>query len=148
MLRRRIDLLLASHLDDAPEVHHHDPVGDMADHCEIVGDEQIREVFLFLQVLQQVDDLRLNGNVKRRNRFVCNDKARINGNGPGDTNALALSAGELPRVAIHDSWATGRPRSRSSATRSRFFVRLRTMPKAWRGSAMMSAMLRRGLSDP
>src|SRR5688572_30192167 len=28
MLRRRIDLLLASDLDDAPEIHHHNPVGD------------------------------------------------------------------------------------------------------------------------
>jgi hypothetical protein len=45
--------------------------------------------------------LRLNGNIKRGNRLIRHDEARINGNGARDADTLALTAGELPRIAIH-----------------------------------------------
>ncbi len=74
-------------------------MGDMADDGEVVRDEQIGQAELFLQVLQQVDDLALQRDVERRNRFVGNDQAGVRADGARDADALALAAGELARVA-------------------------------------------------
>ena len=51
-------------LDDAAEVHHGHPVGDVLDDAEVVGDDEVGEVELALQPLEQVDDLRLDGDVE------------------------------------------------------------------------------------
>src|SRR5262245_2001589 len=47
-------------LDDAAEVHHGDLARDVPHHGEVMGDEQVREAKLALQVLKQVDDLALD----------------------------------------------------------------------------------------
>ena len=41
--RVRVDLLGRADLDDLAEVHDRDPVGDVADHAEVVGDEDVGE---------------------------------------------------------------------------------------------------------
>jgi len=53
-----------------------------------------------LQILEQVDDLGLYGDVERRDRFVENDEIRLERQGAGDTDPLTLAAGELVWVAI------------------------------------------------
>ena len=45
--------------DDSPRVHHGDSVAHVRDDAEVVGDEQDRQVELFLEVLQEVQILRL-----------------------------------------------------------------------------------------
>ena len=72
----------------------------MADDAEVVGDEQVGEVELVLEVLEQVDDLRLDRDVERRHRLVGDDQLRLQGERPGDPDALALAARELVRVAV------------------------------------------------
>ena len=62
---------LVGDLDDAPEIHHRDAVADVLDDREVVRDEQIGEAVLALQVDQQVDDLRLDRDVERRDRLVA-----------------------------------------------------------------------------
>ena len=52
-----------------------------------------------LQVLQQVDDLRLDRDVERGDRLVADDQLGIDRERPGDADALALAAGELVRIA-------------------------------------------------
>jgi len=44
------------------------------DHREVVGDEQIRQPHALLEVAQQIDDLRLDRDVERRDRFVGDDE--------------------------------------------------------------------------
>ena len=41
---------LVGDLDDPSEIHHRDAMTDVSDHREIMGDEQIREMELALQV--------------------------------------------------------------------------------------------------
>jgi hypothetical protein len=41
-------------LDKLAQIHNGDPVGDMAQYGEVVGDEDIGKVKLVLQTLQQV----------------------------------------------------------------------------------------------
>ena len=53
-----------------------------------------------LQVLQQVDDLRLDRHVERGDRLVGHQQLGAQGERPGDADALALAAGELVRVAV------------------------------------------------
>ncbi len=50
--------------------------------------------------LQQVEHLRLDRHVQRRHRLVEHHEPRVEGDGPGDPDALALAAGELVRVAV------------------------------------------------
>jgi hypothetical protein len=44
-------------LDDAAEVHHRDAVADVLNHREVMGDEQVGEPVLLLQVEQKDDHL-------------------------------------------------------------------------------------------
>jgi hypothetical protein len=94
-----VDLRLVTHLDDPAEVHDGDPVGDVAHHRQVMGDEQVGEPELVLEALEQVDDLGLDGDIQRRDRLVADDDLRSEGQATGDADALALAAGELVRVA-------------------------------------------------
>ena len=60
-------------LDDAPEIHDGHLDRDVPHHRQIMGDEQIGQAQLLLQVLQQVDDLALDGDIERRYRLVADD---------------------------------------------------------------------------
>ena len=82
------------------QVHDADAVGDMLDHAQVMGDEQVGQAHLGLQVLEHVDDLRLDGNVQRRDRLVADDELGVHGQGAGDAHALPLPARELVRVAV------------------------------------------------
>ena len=94
------ELLLARQLHGVAEVHDHDRVGDVLDHGEIVADEDVGQAKLVLQLLKQVDDLCLHGDVQGRDGLVADDDLRLKHDGSGDADALALAAGELVRVAV------------------------------------------------
>src|SRR5262249_31657159 len=57
----------------ALQVHHHETVGDVLNHREIVADEQVGHTELRLEVLEQVDHLRAYRDVERRYRLGAND---------------------------------------------------------------------------
>ena len=67
------------------------------DDPEVVRDEHVRQVELVLQVVEQVDDLRLDRDVECGDRLVGDDQLRVQREGAGDADALALAAGELVR---------------------------------------------------
>ena len=81
-------------LDDLAGVHHHHLVGDLGDDAEIVGDDQHRHAEPALQVLQQVEDLRLDGDVERRRRLVGDQQRGLAGQRHGDHDPLAHAAGQ------------------------------------------------------
>ena len=95
--RRAVQVLDLGHLDDLAEVHHRDAVADVLHDREVVGDEEVGQAELALEVLEQVDDLRLDGDVERGDRLVADDELRVQRQGSGDADALALAAGELVR---------------------------------------------------
>ena len=72
----------------------------MADHGKIVCDKNIRELEFVLQILHQVDHLRLDRNIQRADRFIRDDDLRIGRKRPRDSDALPLAAGKLVRIAI------------------------------------------------
>ena len=100
----------------------------MAHPGQINGDQKGREPLFLLQILHEVDDLRLVRHFQGQNLPARQDEAGPHRQRAADANALAPPARELARLAIHDR---GRKtyRSRSSATRSRFFRRSFTGPQ-------------------
>ena len=93
MARVEVDLVARCELDNLAEVHYRHAIADVLDHAQVVRDEQISEFQLLLQVLQQVDDLRLDRNVERRHRLVENQETRIHRERARDSDSLPLSAG-------------------------------------------------------
>src|SRR5436305_5803621 len=60
MLRGRVDRALLRCLNELAEIHHRHSIRNVFHHAEIMGDEQVSQAELGLQILQQVDDLRLH----------------------------------------------------------------------------------------
>src|SRR3954447_12686240 len=100
MLRRGVELVAIGKLDHTAEVHHGDAVGDVAHDREIVRDKKIGEDEPVLQIFEQIDDLALNRDVERRYRLIAHDERRLQRERACDADALALSAGELMRIAL------------------------------------------------
>src|SRR4030067_585272 len=105
MQRVLVYLVAIRKLDDHAQVHDRHPVADVAHHAQVVGNEQVGQAELSLQVFQQVDYLGLDGDIQGRDRLAADDKLRIGGQGSGDTDALALPAGEFVRETVNQAWA-------------------------------------------
>ena len=87
--------------DDPAVLHDVDVVGDPADHRQIVGDEQQGHAEFLLEVLDQLEDLGLDGDIEGGGRFVGDEQGRPAGQGHGDHHPLPLAAGELVRIDLH-----------------------------------------------
>ena len=74
MLGRPIQLLRRCDFHHLAQIEHDDPIAQVFDDVEIVGDEQHGEAEALAQVRQQIDDLRLNGDVERGHRLVGDDE--------------------------------------------------------------------------
>ena len=64
VLRICVDSLGGVELHDTSQIHDHDPVADVFDDAEVMGDENISQVKLLLQAAEEVDDLCLDRNVQ------------------------------------------------------------------------------------
>ena len=84
-----VQLVGGGDLDDLAEVHHRDPVAHVRDDGQVVGDEDVGERELALQVGQQVDDLRLDRDVQGRHRLVADDQLRAAGRARGRRRCAA-----------------------------------------------------------
>ena len=94
-------------LDDAPGIHHHHPIGDLCHHAQIVGDEQDRHAGALLQILEKIEDLRLDGDVECGRRLVGDQQFRVAGQGLGDHRALPFAAVGRHRHGRHRHAAFG-----------------------------------------
>jgi hypothetical protein len=83
---------------DLPEIHHGDAIRDVLNCAEIMGNEQISQSQPILQLLQQIEYLRLNGDVKCRDGLIRN-KIRLSRQAACDPDSLALAPGEFVRIA-------------------------------------------------
>ena len=95
-----VEVRRAGDLGDDAEVHDRHAGGDVLDDREVVGDEEVGEAELLLEVLEEVEDLGLDGDVEGRDGLVAEHQLGPQGEGAGDADALALAAGELVGVAV------------------------------------------------
>ncbi len=103
MLRGGEDIARGAPLDDLAVVHDADPVGHLAHDAEIVGDEQHGHVELGLELEQEIEDLRLDGDVERGGRLVGDEQVGLVGERHGDHHPLPLPARKLVRIGLKAS---------------------------------------------
>jgi hypothetical protein len=85
--------------DDSAGLHDGDARGQLRDDGQAMRNQQIGEGEVALQILQQLENLCADGNVKRGNRFIGNHQAWAEHKRTRDADALALAAGKFVRVA-------------------------------------------------
>ncbi|MCY1232775.1 hypothetical protein D9M72_452890 [compost metagenome] len=88
-------------LDDVALVHHHHPVGEIGHHPHVVGDQHDRGAVLVPQVPQQLQDLRLNRDVKGCSGFIGDDQSRVEGKRGRNDHTLLLASGKLVGIVIN-----------------------------------------------
>ena len=87
-------------LDDLTGIHDGHPVGVLGDHTKIVGDQQDRHFPLPLQCAQQLQHLRLNGDVQRGGRLIGHQQCGIARQRNGDYDALLHAPGQLMGILL------------------------------------------------
>ena len=87
-------------LDQLAQIHNTDAVGDMLDNAQVMRDKEVGQPHLLLQILNHIDDLRLNRDIQRGDRLIADDELRVHSQRTGDADTLTLTARELVRVAV------------------------------------------------
>ena len=95
----RKDLLGRAFLDQVSQVHHCHAVSQIAHHTQIVGDEEIRHARSTLNLLEQIQNLRLNRDIQRTGAFVADNQPRLHRQCACQTDSLTLTAGKLVWIA-------------------------------------------------
>jgi hypothetical protein len=107
VLRVGEDVAGGALLDDDAALHDGDTVGDLADDGEVVRDEEHGEAVRGLEAREEIEDLRLHGDVERGGGFVGDEQARAVDERHGDDDALALATRELVRVVVQPLLGVG-----------------------------------------
>ena len=81
--------------------HHHDPVAQVFDHGDVVGDEEHCDAELCAQVFEQVDYLRLHGDVEGADGLVAYYEFGLDGERPRYPYPLPLPARKFVGVSGH-----------------------------------------------
>src|SRR6185437_1765093 len=100
MDRPAVEILGRREFHELAEIHHGDAVAHVPNDPEIVGDEDVGQLELPLEIVQEVQHLGLDRDVERRDRFVSHDQLRVQGERPGDPDPLALPTRELVREPV------------------------------------------------
>ena len=72
-----------------------------------MGHDDDAGAVLVAQIHELAHDLRLGGHVQGGGRLVGQQQPRLVGHAHGDAHALALAAGELEGIGVHDAVAVG-----------------------------------------
>ena len=94
------DFVARSDFHDAPEVHHGDVIGDVPDYGEVVSDKEVGEAEFLLEIFEEVQNLRLDGDIERGDGFVGDDDLGVDGECTRDADTLSLATAEFVGVAI------------------------------------------------
>src|SRR5258708_6342399 len=105
-LRVRVERLLEelAHrrlLHDLRAVHHDHALRGLGDDAHVVRDQHDGHAELGLELVQQLEDLRLDGHVEGGGGLVGDQEVRVARQRHGDHDALAHAAGELVRILLH-----------------------------------------------
>ena len=119
------DLVHGALLDDPARVHDRDPVCDLADHGQVVGDVQHRDLLLVPQAEQLGQDPVLGDHVKPGGRLVQHDHVRPGRQRHRDAHPLLLAAGQLVRIPPPEFRPRRQPDPVQQPRRARLAARLR-----------------------
>ena len=133
-------------LHDPAVIHHQYPAAKFLHQRNIVADEQDRQTrsLLSAKLVQQLQDFRLNGHIQSRGGLIADEQPGLDGNGPGNSGPLALSAADLVGVAVCKfGWQAALSRRRSTSRLASFA----DMPAFRRLSPIPSPSVRRGSKE-
>ena len=102
-----VDLARGGVLDHLTGVHDRDLVRHARHHAEVVADVEGRRVVPLLELGDQVEDRRFDGDVQRGGRLVHDQERRVVQHGHGDQHTLLLPARQLEGVALHHAFHVG-----------------------------------------
>jgi hypothetical protein len=80
-------------LDQLPGVHHHDAIGAFRDNAKVVRDQQNGHIEPLAEVVQEIQDLLLDRDIKRGRWLVGDQQPRVAGQRHRDDHALPEPAG-------------------------------------------------------
>ena len=86
--------------DDAPQVHHGNPLAEIARHAQVVGNEDQRQAHFTTEAAQQIEQLRLHRDIQASDRLVGYDRSGLGRQRPCDGNPADLTTRELTREPI------------------------------------------------
>lgn len=87
---------------DLAMLHDDDVVAEAVCESEVMADEHVGDVSLFLQTIKQIEDGLLDGYVESGGGFVADDDFRLEDEGARDSDTLALAAGHVVRIAVSE----------------------------------------------
>ena len=68
----------------------------MPDDGQVMGDEDVGDSEFLLEVIEQVEDLGLDGQIQRGDRLVQDDDVGVQGQGTGNADAVAAGRRKTP----------------------------------------------------
>jgi len=86
------DLLNRSNLDDFTRVHHRHAVGDFVDDAQIVRNQQDAQSDIAAKLGDEIENLRLDGDIEGGRRFVCDQELGVHDQRQGHHDALPHAA--------------------------------------------------------
>ena len=95
------DLVSSALLADGAGVHDDDLVTHLGNNAQVVGDHNDGHAQLSLEGLHQLQDLGLDGHVQSGGGLVGDQNVRLAGQGHGDHDSLAHTAGKLEGILVH-----------------------------------------------
>lgn len=102
-VQRKLKQLLGGALFyQTAQIHDHDLVRNVLHNRQVVSNKHIGQALFRLQILQKIQDLRLNGHIQRGNRLVTDNKLGVQRQRPGNTDTLTASAVQLMRIGKHE----------------------------------------------
>jgi hypothetical protein len=69
-----MDCLAGTGLDGLPEIHDHGRITEIFHDIQVVADEQVGQAELAFEIIQQIENLGLHRDIKRRRRLVQHDE--------------------------------------------------------------------------
>lgn len=85
---------------DDPCIHDIDPVRNVRNHSQIMGDVQKRHLPFLFEFLEKIENLSLDRDIEGCGRFISNDQSGIACQCHGNHHSLPLTATELMRVVL------------------------------------------------
>ena len=82
-------------LDHLPQIHDRHLGGNVLYHRQVMADEHISQPELAAQIHQQIKDLRLYRDIKRRRGLITDNDFRLHHQRARNRHTLALTAGQL-----------------------------------------------------
>ena len=101
MLRIIEDFCCCSSLTETPTVHNNNVVTHIGDNTEIVRHQDNCHSKFLLQILNQLQNLCLNGHIQCCCRLICNEDIRFASQCHGNHDSLAHASGMLMWILLH-----------------------------------------------